>query len=459
MKITGVEVLIFILIGLFVIALITSVVIIHNKNDSEVLGVITPEAYNNTQNVIYTSEDRKSLSNLTNSFFTNFLEQEESFKAFNGEKVIEIFEKSNISSEKALLFLSFVESNKEFTISKLMQKGFKVSLENDFLKQIPISPQDISKLAYNSFVILAGEDGSNYEILGQKGFNVLFTDVIYATTLLDKFLKSGGSLVEANILGEVLYQVGSDLDDLINEIGLDIIVDLLIPKATTSYFNEDTLLAIQSRLEGTETNIDNILENINTTRDILTTSEKAIKIGLKLFTNLCLTLPNNLFQNYYNYTKQTHPKEAYLGLSFIDFANGLSVAKALTYSELPYANDGEFINGLAYIFTENRVLENKFTNEDERTTYYNSIKSDLTKLFIDSEYIKDLAKGIEIALDYVRMQNENPNLNDKINSYIEHTLMVSNAIINEVKDFENLLIYSVGLELGVLLYENTIFGG
>lgn len=57
------------------------------------------------------------------------------------------------------------------------------------------------------------------------------------------------------------------------------------------------------------------------------------------------------------------------------------------------------------------------------------------------------------------MQNENPNLNDKINSYIEHTLMVSNAIINEVKDFENLLIYSVGLEIGVLLYENIIFGG
>ncbi len=247
-----------------VIALIVATVLVSLKPEEEFKGVLTSADVVQETSVYYSVETEgefkqdvtRFLNNVLSSFIDSIYELKDVEITVPGSSnvstpLINIFSKSAIPSDKLLnfgeylknldtddavtktwLFLIELEEQPDgklkarfSTPSELAQKfttevnfGYAVT---DLVAHTALTAEESGRLLYELAVIFA--DDEQREVLTTVGRQNLVDIFVSTTTVYEAyatFSLEGGTLRDARLIGELSYELGARLDEIINEVGI-----------------------------------------------------------------------------------------------------------------------------------------------------------------------------------------------------------------------------------------------
>lgn len=266
---------------ILVIALLVATVLVSIKPKTDFEGVLEYQDVVKTDSVIYSLQTENAFKAHVSRFLENmlasFFDTMEGFEGTNisiknssaiSQPLMEIFSKSAVPSDKLLNFGEYLENMDSdqavidiwlFFIKFEEQpdgtyKGrFATSLElaemltgkidfgyaiADIVDNTALTAEEVGRVFYE-LIYLFG-DSEQQSLLGSVGRGSFVNLFVATTTIYEAYLEfslKGGTLSEARVLGELAFQLGAELDSLIDEVGVGTILGALYLNANTAVDN------------------------------------------------------------------------------------------------------------------------------------------------------------------------------------------------------------------------------
>lgn len=265
---------------ILVIALLVATIIVSIPEKTDYKGVLKKEDVEKNQTVIYGLETEntfkadvsKFLENMVASFFDTMNGYEDTEVPIRNsyaisQPILSIFSRSAVPSDKLLSFGSYLrnmdtdyaieslwfffvkfEDNGDGTYdarfantSELAENLTKVDFGvgiNDVISSTALTAEEVGRLFYELIYFLG--DSEQQEMLSSVGRSNFVNLFVASTTIYEAYVEFslvGGSLSDARLLGELAYEMGAELDTLIDEVGVSTLLTALYLNADTAVDN------------------------------------------------------------------------------------------------------------------------------------------------------------------------------------------------------------------------------
>ncbi len=257
---------------ILVIVLIVACVLVSIKPKSDYKGVLSTDDVMKTDNVIYSLETENQFKRDVGVFLENMLASFfDTVEGFEGTRInitnsssvsaplLSIFSKASIPSDKLLNFSAYLKGlNTDDAVTSIwfylirveelpdgsyegrfatpaeLAEIFtgKVDLSyavNEIVANTALTAEEVGRLLYELAYNFAGSE--QREMLGSIGRSSFTSLFVSATTIYEayaEFTLVGGSLSEARMLGELAYEMGAELDELIANHGVEVLLTALL---------------------------------------------------------------------------------------------------------------------------------------------------------------------------------------------------------------------------------------
>lgn len=264
--------------SILVIALLVACVLVSIKPKSSYEGVLDAGEILKTENVVYSLETenqfRQDVSVLLENIIASFFNTIEDFQGTRidinnssaiSNPLLSIFSKAGIPSDKLLNFSSYLKNldTDDAVISTWLffirvdeqpdgtyvgrfatptelaeiftgKVDFAYAID-DVVKNTALTAEEVGRLIYELTYNFAGSEQQEVlKSIGRADFVSLFVSTTTIYEAYVEFSLAGGSLKEARMLGELAYEMGAKLDELIESHGVRaLLVALLLDDSAT----------------------------------------------------------------------------------------------------------------------------------------------------------------------------------------------------------------------------------
>ena len=452
---------------ILIIALIVACVLVSIKPKSEYKGVLEVDEVIKTDNVLYSLETEKQFRGDVGDFLEKMLASFfERFK-IDGEKVdfdveiknssivanplLSIFSKAAIPSDKLLNFSSYLKGlntddavveiwlflikieedpNGEGYVARFSTPAElaeiftgKVNLTyaiNEMVANTALTAEEAGRLLYELVYYFA--DVEQQEVLasiGRASFVSIFVSITTIYEAYAEFSLVGGTLTEARMLGELAYETGAKLDELIESHGVQTLL-------TALWLNSDNVVD-DSKLKDFIGSINNPGGDSNVSGEVDTSNladiqavNNALKQGINVaefaiyFARTTLMEVGNApFEHLANfYANESDNSEYYL------YLHQITLARAIASGIDDALEKGSVITGKEALIE--KLANFKLTVEeveapiDDHATRVNEIKAYLREYF---DTIYALSNEFEGVIDVEDVANLNAEDKNKLIGY------------------------------------------
>lgn len=267
--------------AILVIALLVATILISIPPKTDYKGVLKAGDVTKDSSIIYSlktenefkSDISRFLENMLASFFNTMEGFEGNAPTINNSyavsnPIISIFSKAAIPSDKLLnfgkylknmdsdsavldiwMFFIRLEENPDGTFSGRFATATELALAftteldfgyalSDIIQNTALTAEEAGRILYELiFIFSDAEQKDILNIIGRATFVNLF---VSATTIYEAYVQFsliGGSLTDARLIGELAYQMGAELDNLINEVGVATILTAIWLNSETASDN------------------------------------------------------------------------------------------------------------------------------------------------------------------------------------------------------------------------------
>lgn len=419
---------------LLVIFLATSIGVIANEKGSTVVGTITADTYVSERNTIYELEVQTEFKKGVKEFIMDFLgisteSQLMSFLGITDESLIradrasfllDCFRRAGISAEKILSFSNYIRNvidpnevlypdegitkeelkgivglwaffcdegdpytndegvvvvplifNPSAHILKLFNYKLYASVFDELVSNTMLTIDEIAKVLYE-IIHLSNNNSSN--VITRKDFVTIFRSSSYLVSMLYDFREKGGTLPQARLLGELVYQTGSELNDMLNKNGIDYILNMFGFSSPLPSLAEDPRYAGKI----TDTNILEALSRLNDIRDLITSNKELMKFVVITAVESMLKIENASFEGIARVkTPGNIAPEHHKYASMISFSRSLNLGIQKGYSISEINNNELLTQKLTSIMTVSQGIDTPFTDESEKTKFEQSLSTEI----------------------------------------------------------------------------------
>ena len=257
--------------AILVIALVSACVVVSIKPKAEYKGVLDASEVTKTEGVIYSleaeNEFKRNMSAFLENLIASFFDTIEDFKGTQIEinnsasisvPIMNMFSKAGIPSNKLINFSEYLKNldtdeaimsfwlyiiradeqpdgtyKARFATPVELAEIFmgKVDLSyavNDIVDNTALTAEEVGRLLYELIYTFA--DAEQRDVLSGVGRASFVSLFVSATTIYEAYVEFslvGGSLQEARILGELAYEMGAELDGLIENHGVQTLLTAL----------------------------------------------------------------------------------------------------------------------------------------------------------------------------------------------------------------------------------------
>lgn len=499
------------LIALLVVALVTSTILVTKIGDEKPQGLLAKESLDNMPKLIYSetsvsnfkelmgiylkkiiglsSEVRTNFSLITNALLEVFQSAQisgdklDKFSKYLDEKSEE---KSGTQSELAM-FLEMMYSEvqktdsegnlvfdandnpvmvKKFDPEGNMYKFFQYekyqNTIDEIMQKTGITLHEIGKIGYYSTLFFSNENTKvQFEKLGEKGFTTLFVDIIFSLQITRNFLDEGGSLPEARMIGELLYQTGSDLKQIIDTLGVTFLANLIAPEDPFNIFSAENMSQIKedfSKIENSPSEVEllSMIEDVEELVEIISSSRESIEFLILLLKNILLEVKNLSFENFVKFSDQYEVNRIkYEKIAFAMFASQINRGIELTKGESKFDSNEKIVENISNLLTRNKSFRGGLVTEEEKNAYCSEVGEKIEGLLNDIERIALIGKDIASLETFNNMpSNDRLELDNFVIKYKGYDY----SYLEGTTDFTSVLFVTVMLELYVNSY-NLILAG
>ncbi len=493
------------LVSLLVISLITGIVLVTKIGGEKPIGTMTAETLDNAPKLIYPDKSVTTFKQNFDTYLrkaigvpkgatTNFRLITDSFLAifqsaqissdkldkFSDYLLKKAREKEDGKSDLAMIFeMMFSEVQKKDEDGNLvfdedgkpvmetifdpegnMYKFFEVELYRDIINEIMqetnITLHEIGKLGYYSVLYFSTENvKTQFEKLGEKSFSTLFVDVLFSLQLTKNFLDEGGRLTDARMIAELLYQTGSDLEKIIDTLGIDTLVDILVPKDPFNIFSDENIEELEKNFEEmenkpSEEDLIQMVDDIKELKKIINSSRDSVKFVLYLTKNILLEVKNLSFENFAKFSdKYEINRDKYEKIAYGMFANQIQRGLEATKKESSFDTNEKIVENLASILTINKSFRNGLPTEEDKQAYLLDVSEKLDDLLKDIEQMAKVSKDIDTLEAFNNMP---PNDRLELDKIMEKYRDYDFSYLEGTTDFVGILFVNVVLEVYVNSY-------
>lgn len=422
-----------------VVALVVGCVLVSLKPTTEYKGVLSIEEVTKSSSVRYSLETENKfkqdvsvmLEKMLASFFDTIKEFEGTRIEINNSSVVSepllsIFSKAGIPSDKLLNFSSYLKNidtdeavlsvwfylirieelpdgkyqGRFATPTELAEiftgevdLGYAVS---DVVKNTALTAEEVGRLLFE--LIYAFSDSEQQAVLTDVGRASFVSLFVSATTIYEAYVEFslvGGSLSEARMLGELAYEMGAELDELLKGHGVKALLTAFLLNGEQTI--DDTALRSFLTSAGVDTST---LANVSEVNSALTAGVYLAEFGLYFARTTLMEVGNAPFEYLAEYYAQEKENSIhYLYMHQVTLARALvkGMEDGLDEGDLIESED-ELIEALANfkLTIEEVKLEiadptaRKAELKDYFTTYVNTAKA-LSQEFSGLTKVEDVA--------------------------------------------------------------------
>lgn len=405
---------IIIIASVLLIAFLFSVIgIIAEKTKSEPVGTVTAENYSSVLPTIYTLEVQNEFKSGIREFIMDFLGLTDTnlISLDSGKELLSCFRDAGISGEKALSLSRYlkdiVDPSDVFDLENAQNKedlrgvfaliaffsDVEISIEEGTgreIKKLVFNPEkyimnifdldmylsamseitdntmltfdEIARIGYE--IIFAQSQSS--ELIDRDEFVTVFRSMIYLSSLLTEFNSNGGSMTQARLISELIYQSGSEMNAILLERGIDAILNsfgfsspfpsLALDPQYSEIMQEEWIAA---------------LDKLDEVRELVTTSRDTTEFTLVMIINSMINIENMGLEGIArSQAEATENPRTYLYLSMISISRSLTKGLEKGYLESETIKDKmQLASGLASIVTQAMSIETGFESETEMQQY------------------------------------------------------------------------------------------
>ena len=256
---------------ILVIVLIVACVLVSIKPKSDYKGVLKVEDVLKEDSIIYSLETenqfKQDVSVMLENIFASFFDTIEEFEGARIEinnssaiatPLLNIFSKAAIPSDKLLNFSAYLKGiNTDDAVMSIWLFFIKAEEQpdgtytgrfatpselagiftgevdfayaiNDIVENTALTAEEVGRLLYELiFNFASSEQQAVLNSIGRGSFVSLFVSTTTIYEAYAEFSLVGGSLTEARMLGEIAYEMGSELDGLIADHGVNALLTAL----------------------------------------------------------------------------------------------------------------------------------------------------------------------------------------------------------------------------------------
>ncbi|HQC54661.1 MAG TPA: hypothetical protein PKX91_02940 [Clostridia bacterium] len=247
-----------------------------------------------------------------------------------------------------------------------------------------LTVDELAKILYE--VIYAGNDDKS-DVISRDDFVTIFRISSSLVAMINDFKDNGGTLPQARLLGELAYQSGSELNEILEINGIDYLLNafgfssplpsLVNDPRYSDRINDANILGSLARLEEIR-NL--IMANKELTKFcIFTATESLLKIENTTFEGIArVKTPGSINPEYHKY------------MSMISFSRSLHFGLQKGYELTEIKTSDGLANKLAEIMTISKAIDMPFNDDAEQTAFKLSLSSQITDYIaaVDGVYEK-----------------------------------------------------------------------
>lgn len=334
----------------------------------------------------------------------------------------------------------------------LMFEEYRATL-SDIMQYTNITPHEMGKIAYYTFLYFSYDEAKEkFKKLGEKGFSTLFIDLVFSIQLAHNFLDEGGSLPESRMVGELLYQTGNDLSDIIDNLGVDFLVNLIAPDNPFRIFSKENLNQLKEEFSKEDNELSDgevlkMVEEIEEIVNILSSSRSSLKFLLLFLKNTLLEVKNLSFENFSRYTDTDETNRIkYQKIALSMFANQFQRGIELTKKESEFKTNDDIAINIAGLLTRNKSFRKGLETEEEKTAYFEQTKLKIQDLLNDFGRISIISGSVDDLDSFNNMKPEDRNeLEELFEKYKDYDF----SYLEGTADFSSMLFVTAMLEIYV----------
>ncbi|MBQ8178509.1 MAG: hypothetical protein IJ033_04870 [Clostridia bacterium] len=436
--------------AILVIVLLVATILVSIKPKTDYKGVLDYDKVVKTDSVIYSLETENTFKAHVSKFLENMLASFfDSMEGFEGARptiknssaistpILTIFSKSAIPSDKLLNFgeylrnmntddavmdiwLFFIKpvenpdgtvngrfaTNAELAEMLLGEVDFGYAI-TDVVENTALTAEEVGRVLYELIYVLGDEE--QQALLGSVGRGSFVNLFVATTTIYEGYLEfslSGGTLSEARVLGELAFEMGAELDALIDEVGVPTILGALYLNSNTAVDNS----ALKKFL--TQSGVDtSTLADVDEVNTALRAGINLSEFSLYFLRTALMEMGNQPFESlsiYYSGEKEN--ARDYLYMYHVSLARAVAkgIDSALSSGTIIKDKDS-LIQGLANFKLTAEEVAGDIANPDARkselreyfASYLDALES-LNSGFSSVESVEDIA--LLSASDYQKLQ-------------------------------------------------------
>lgn len=485
-------------ISFLVLICFLSVVIgvIANSPESATSGYITAENYTPVRETFYSIEVQNEFKVGIKEFIMDFLGIKDiSIISIEGAaSLLTCFRQAGISGEKALSFSRYVRnivdpddvmdlenantkedlkgifallaffSDVEVHVDELTGKEiktlifnpekyilniFSVGMYSNAITAITdntmLTFDEIARLAYE---ILLSDNSEGRGILPREDFVTVFRSFIYLGTIVADFRNNGGTMTQARLISELIYQSGSEMSAILDARGIDSIMEYF------GFSSPLPSLAFDPKysdiVEGTEWF--EAISKLEDVRELVQRGEEIARFFFFMSINSMINIENLGLEGIARAQAEgTENPDIYLYLSMISLSRSLTSGLEVAYSENDTIKTKEILSDeLSLLLVEAKSIDKPFENELDMQNFRENTRTQLTSFLVTiqdvfSEYgnidsVKQMeelsAEEVEILKGYYTIFTENGDTYyDSFNSLLS-TVFVNTALNMYLKAYD-----------------------
>jgi hypothetical protein len=462
--------------------------VISESSKKTPLGTITAENYVPERQTLYALETQNEFKIGIKEFILDFLGLKDPslISSAGAEKLLNCFRRAGISGEKALSFSNFLRNivdpdevldlqnadNKEDLKGIFALLAFFSDVETRIDEQ---SGQELKVLIFNPekyimnifdtniysagfisitnntmltydeiakiiFEVFFSESLSTETSIEREDFVAIFQTYIYLGSLLSDFKQNGGTMTQARLISELIFQSGTELKEIIDENGIEELMNFIgFASPFPSLADDPKFLEL---VEGTDWI--EAIEKLDEIRSVVQDNQNTARFMITLAVNSMIGIENMAFESLARaQAEETENPQIYLYLSMISFSRTLKQALNIAYQDnLLIKNNEDLANNLALLLTRARGIDQPFGSEEEANIYEVNAFNELL-LFLDTvedvfsdfsgvssiEMINDLSQENVLILEnyYSVFIDYDDKFTDSFNSVIS-TIFVNSAL-------------------------------
>lgn len=401
---------IIIIATILLIAFLFSVIgVIAEKTKSEPLGTVTAENYSSVLPTLYTLEVQNEFKSGIREFIMDFLGLTDTglISLDSGKELLAAFRNAGISGEKALSLSRYLKNlvdpsevfdlenaeNKEdlrgvfaliaffsdveisieegtgreikklvFNPEKYIMNIFDLNMYLDAVAQITdntmLTQDEIARIAYGIFF----QQSQSNDLINRDEFVTVFRSLIYLSSLLSDFDNNGGSMTQARLISELIYQSGSEMNTILLDRGVDAILNSL---GFSSPFPSLALNPLYSDIVQEEWI--NALNKLDDVRELVSSNRDTAEFTIVMMVNAMLNIENMGLEGIArSQAEEVENPRTYLYLSMISISRSITKGLEKGFFESETIKDkAQLASRLSSALTQARSIETGFENETE----------------------------------------------------------------------------------------------